>query len=74
MKKLLAFALCCLPGLAQAQEWVPRQQARIQALDKVTARVTVLEGRVGESLSFGTLTIRMRARPRKCPIPSPGLK
>ena len=61
MKRLLALALLCLPNLAQAQEWVPRQQARIQALDKVTARVTALEGRVGESVSFGTLTIRIGA-------------
>jgi hypothetical protein len=63
MKKLLALALCCLPSLAQAQDWVPRQQALIQALDKVTARVTVLEGRVGESLRFGTLTIRIGGPP-----------
>ena len=61
MTRLLAFALLCLPRLAQAQEWLPRQQARIQALDKVTARVTVLEGRVGESVSFGTLSIRIGA-------------
>ncbi|NBS43566.1 MAG: DUF2155 domain-containing protein [Acetobacteraceae bacterium] len=56
MKKLLASALFCLPALALAQEWLPRQQARIQALDKVTARVTVLEG-----LTFGTLSIRIGA-------------
>ena len=61
MTRFLAFALLCLPSLSQAQEWLPRQQARIQALDKVTARVTVLEGRVGESLSFGTLSIRIGA-------------
>ncbi|MGI9129292.1 MAG: DUF2155 domain-containing protein [Roseomonas sp.] len=61
MTRFLAFVLVCLPSLAQAQEWLPRQQARIQALDKVTARVTVLEGRVGESLSFGTLSIRIGA-------------
>lgn len=61
MKKLLTCVLFCLPGLALAQEWLPRQQARIQALDKVTARVTVLEGRVGESVSFGTLSIRIGA-------------
>lgn len=61
MKKLLASALFCLPTLAQAQEWQPRQQARIQALDKVMARVTVLEGRVGETVTFGTLSIRIGA-------------
>ena len=61
MKKLLMCALCGLPGLAVAQEWLPRQQARIQALDKVMARVSVLEGRVGETVNFGTLSIRIGA-------------
>lgn len=50
-----------LPGLAAAQSWVPRQQAQLQALDKVTARVTVLSARVGTPASFGTLTITLRA-------------
>ena len=71
MKKLWALALFCLPNLALAQEWVPRQQARVQALDKVTARVTVLEGRVGESLSFGTLTIRIGACQARPPTEVP---
>jgi hypothetical protein len=28
-----------VPGLALAQSWVPRQQAQLQALDKVTERM-----------------------------------
>ncbi len=44
-----------------AQEWVPMRSARLQALDKVTARVTILEARVGGSVGFGTLTINLRA-------------
>ncbi len=50
-----------LPALALAQAWVPRQNARLQALDKVTARVTVVEARVGEVARFGTLSIVLRA-------------
>ena len=58
--RLLALALL-LPLAAAAQSWVPRQQARLQALDKVTARVTVLEARIGAPAMFGTLTISLRA-------------
>jgi len=46
---------------ASAQEWVPRQTAQLQALDKVTARVSVFDVRVGEPARFDTLTILVRA-------------
>jgi hypothetical protein len=57
------WVLCAalLPALAAAQAWQPRQQARLQALDKVTARVTVVDARVGEAVRYGTLTITVRA-------------
>lgn len=60
MKRLLALLLLA-PALAAAQAWVPRQNARLQALDKVTARVTVVDARVGEAVRFGTLSITVRA-------------
>jgi hypothetical protein len=56
---LLAFLLAPLP--AAAQDWVPMRSARLQALDKVTARITILDARVGEAATFGTLTIQVRA-------------
>ncbi|MBW8271271.1 DUF2155 domain-containing protein [Caldovatus aquaticus] len=46
---------------AGAQEWVPRQTAQLQALDKVTARVSVFDARVGQPARFDTLTIVVRA-------------
>ena len=55
---LLALALL---ALAQAQGWVERRTAELQALDKVTARISVIEARLGEPLAFGTLTITLRA-------------
>ena len=61
MRLLIILAMALAPVMAAAQEWLPKQQARVQALDKVTARVTVLEGRVGEVLRFGTLNIRIGA-------------
>ncbi len=61
-RAILALALlgCTLPALAQ-QGWVPQRSARLQALDKVTARVTELDARVGETVRFGTLSIQVRA-------------
>lgn len=50
-----------LAGPVGAQEWVPMRSARLQALDKVTARVTVLDAPVGGAVAFGSLSIRMRA-------------
>lgn len=61
MRRALLLALLALPLPAAAQDWVPMRSARLQALDKVTARITVLEARVGDAATFGTLTIRLRA-------------
>ncbi|GGG33629.1 hypothetical protein GCM10010964_21930 [Caldovatus sediminis] len=54
-------ALAAARGDAAAQDWVPRATAQLQALDKVTARVSVFEARVGEPARFDTLTIVVRA-------------
>jgi hypothetical protein len=56
-----AVALLLAPLPAAAQDWVPMRAARLQALDKVTARITILEARVGETATFGTLSIALRA-------------
>ena len=40
--------------------WLPRGVADLVALDKVTARATALSVRVGQSATFGTLTIAVR--------------
>jgi hypothetical protein len=42
-------------------DWLPRPNVELQALDKVTARSTVLTGRVGQALQFGSLTITVTA-------------
>jgi len=41
--------------------WVQKRTAQLQALDKVTARITVLDATVGQPARFGTLTIMVRA-------------
>ena len=58
---LLVLACHLQTAPATAQEWVPRRVAEIQALDKVTARVTVVRATVGQPAQFGTLSILVRA-------------
>ncbi len=50
-----------LPAAAAAQEWVPRREAELQVLDKVTARISVLRADVGQAAQYGTLTILVRS-------------
>ena len=61
IRAALLMALLAFPGLASAQEWIPRQNAEIQALDKVNARILTLRATVGQPTRFGTLTILVRA-------------
>jgi len=56
---LLSAALPTLP--TTAQEWQPRRIAELQALDKVTARITVLRATIGDPVRFGSLAITVRA-------------
>lgn len=61
---LAALLLPAVPGHPGAQEsanWIPGKIAKLQALDKVTAQVTVLDAPVDKPTSFGTLTITVRA-------------
>jgi len=41
--------------------WVRKRTAQLQALDKVTARITVLDATVGQPVRFGSLSITVRA-------------
>ena len=58
---LLAAAILAIPGVASAQRWDPQRVVELQALDKVTARVSTLRVPVNEPATFGTLTITIRA-------------
>lgn len=67
----LLAALCCAtpvlpfaarPALAQMDPgWDPKQEAELQALDKVTARITILKARLNQPITFGTLRITVKA-------------
>ena len=63
-----AAALALTAGAAEAD---PYQIAVLQALDKVSARVSVLEVPVGKAVAFGTLEITARACDKRPPEETP---
>ena len=72
MKSWAAVLLLCLwpVGLA-AQDIVGARTAVLQALDKVTARITKLEVATGEGIRFGTLLITVRTCIKRPPEEPP---
>ena len=61
---LLLASFLPAPAFAQTaptNDWLPRQGVELQALDKVTARSTLLDGPVGQTMQFGTLSITVTA-------------
>jgi len=63
---LLAALLLGAPAIhpAQAQMdagWDAKREAELQALDKVTARITILKLQLNQPITFGTLRITVRA-------------
>ena len=51
------FSMPALAQTAPGADWLPRGGVELQALDKVTARGTVLTGRIGQAMTFGSLSI-----------------
>ncbi len=69
---LLAGLVAAFPAAAQTQgNWVPARVAELQALDKVTARISVLEAPLDQVVGFGTLEIRVSACHRRPPDDPP---
>ena len=46
-----------LAGAAVATTWIDGNKARLQALDKITARISTVEAPVGAARFYGTLEI-----------------
>ena len=67
----LALAAAALALSAAAARADPMQVAVLQALDKVSARVSVLEVPVGKTVDFGTLEITARACDKRPPEETP---
>jgi hypothetical protein len=70
---LAALGLLAFAGevAAQGAGWVRGGVAELQALDKVTARISVLEAPVDQPVTFGTLVIRVASCHRRPPDDPP---
>ena len=55
----LASVLLLWPGMASAA-WIEGEQARLQALDKITARISTLDVPIDTPITFGTLSVSVR--------------
>ena len=72
MKACLVAALLFLwPTIGLAQSSFINRTVVLQALDKVTARITKLEVGVGEEIRFGTLLITLRTCTKRPPEEPP---
>ncbi len=60
-RRAVAIAIACLVpflvGSAGATTWIDGNKARLQALDKITARISTVEAPVGAARFYGTLEI-----------------
>ncbi len=67
----LLTGLAFLAGLAAPAGAAPGNTVVMRGLDKVTARVVTFEAKIGESVTFGTLQITVRACDRTPPTEPP---
>ena len=58
---LLAVVLAIAAHAATSADWIPRPVAELRALDKVDGRTATLTVPVGQSVTFGSLTIVVQA-------------
>ncbi len=69
---LCGLALGLAGATAQAEQtFEPHDTAILQAIDKATARVSTVEAPVGDTVSFGTLGLRVRACEKTPPVEQP---
>ena len=61
LRRAILVAIACLwsflAGAAGATTWIDGNKARLQALDKITARISTVEAPVGAARFYGTLEI-----------------
>ena len=57
---LMCLSLSLLPVSGQAQSWLNAEQAFLQTLDKITARIATVEVSLNQPLRFGTLEIELK--------------
>jgi len=57
---LMCVCISLLPVTGQAQSWLNSEQALLQTLDKITARIATVEVSLNQPLRFGTLEIELK--------------
>ena len=75
LKKLTLLTLILITGfsagIASARTMTEYPRVRLQSLDKATARTMTFEARVGSTLKFGPLYIRVQSCQKSSPIDEP---
>ena len=70
-RRAVAIAIACLVpflvGSAGATTWIDGNKAQLQALDKITARISTVEAPVGAARFYGTLELTIN----RCAFPPP---
>lgn len=71
LRQLMIMGTLVLAPVAAHAEMIQGTAAVMQGLDKVTARISTFEGRVGETVPFGTLAITVDACVKRPPDEPP---
>lgn len=67
----MALGAAALIAVATPAHAIQMQEAVLQGLDKITARISTIEVPVGETVSFGSLQITVRACDKRPPEETP---
>jgi len=59
-RALLAGLVIMLAAAGAKADWIEGERARLQALDKITARISTLEVPIDTPILFGTLSVTVR--------------
>lgn len=68
---LIGVFLCCTSSSAIAREMIAYPWVKIQSLDKATARTMTFEAKVGSTLKFGPLYMKVLSCQRSSPVDLP---
>ncbi len=68
---LAVFGAAALTAIAAPAHAIPMQEAVLQGLDKITARISTIKVAVGETVSFGSLQITVNACDKRPPEEPP---
>lgn len=67
----LIFLVMATTHTAQAREMIEYPRVRLQSLDKATARTMTFDAKVGNTLKFGPLYIRVKTCKKTSPVDEP---